>query len=150
MSYLGCFVIVVALGLDPFTQQIIRYVPSSAAVPHQNSSISHSLVFDKGNYATSVTGLYGVISMYSPHLAPTITIRIANSLLSFNRLTSLKVTFETRMSSPVDSQASTETYLAPLFRAQGPIAHFQKSRPSASEIHAKMQHSRLRSTVTIT
>lgn len=68
VSYLGCLVVVVALTLDPFTQQILRYQSLSTTIPHQNSSISHSLVFDKGNYATSVTSLYDVTSTYSTAL----------------------------------------------------------------------------------
>lgn len=48
VSYLGCLIVVLALALDPFAQQILQYQPLKTAVPQLNSTVSHSQVYNWG------------------------------------------------------------------------------------------------------
>lgn len=54
VSYLGCLIIVLALALDPFAQQILQFQALKTAVPHLNSTVSRSQVYDWGT-----TRIYG-------------------------------------------------------------------------------------------
>lgn len=49
MSYFACLVVILALALDPFTQQIVHYSqPFGEAVANAYSEVRHSQVYDRG------------------------------------------------------------------------------------------------------
>lgn len=51
ISYFACLIVIVALALDPFTQQIIRYYQSfQTPVTHLNSTVRHSQTYDRGDW----------------------------------------------------------------------------------------------------
>lgn len=63
VSYLGCVITILAVALDPFTQQILIYSNEENIVPGSQSSVQRSQVYDNGE--TGVTGASGQsISMY--------------------------------------------------------------------------------------
>lgn len=49
MSYFACLIVILALALDPFTQQIVHYSqPFGDAVPGMYSEVRHSQLYDRG------------------------------------------------------------------------------------------------------
>lgn len=49
MSYFGCLIVILALALDPFTQQIVHYSqPFGEVVPNIYSEVRHSQAYDRG------------------------------------------------------------------------------------------------------
>ena len=51
VSYFACLIIILALALDPFTQQIIQYRQSfETPISHLNSTVRHSQSYDRGEW----------------------------------------------------------------------------------------------------
>lgn len=49
MSYFACLIVILALALDPFTQQIVHYnQPFGEPVPDMYSEVRHSQLYDRG------------------------------------------------------------------------------------------------------
>lgn len=49
ISYFACLIVILAVALDPFTQQIIQYYQSyETPVSHLNSTVRHSQIYDRG------------------------------------------------------------------------------------------------------
>lgn len=56
VSYFACLIVILAVALDPFTQQIIQYYQSyETPIPNLNSTVRHSQVYDRGpTYGTNM------------------------------------------------------------------------------------------------
>ncbi|KAH8743762.1 hypothetical protein F5883DRAFT_388839, partial [Diaporthe sp. PMI_573] len=74
VSYFACLIVILAVALDPFTQQVIQYYqPAKVPVPHLNSTVRHSQEYDRGTtYGTNwesdimfgmMSGLYGKLPL---------------------------------------------------------------------------------------
>lgn len=73
MSYFACLIVILALALDPFTQQIVHYnQPVGEAVPDMYSEVRHSQLYDRGPMNKT-----NVLSKSTPPWIPIITRRLA-------------------------------------------------------------------------
>lgn len=72
-TYLGCFVTIAAIAVDPFTQQILSFEQKATQVPGVQSSVTRSQIYD--NYVSGVSGVAGVVGEWCLlHLYPTLNI----------------------------------------------------------------------------
>lgn len=58
--FIGCFVTVLAIALDPFTQQILRYENRKVPQGIGSAYVSHAHTYDWGT--KGISGVNGVIS----------------------------------------------------------------------------------------